>query len=231
MRIAQIGSQSCLSILKSGLLSNIDTVIITHISRTSLLCNIMSLLSYFTELQYGIGCIVDTNCFLSVLRAFGLCLQESTKEKNECLLLMLQFIQRVVLKSSRGFELFLTNNGYDLVMTCWQKSSGFMMLRKEVLNCLCEVLQHEEGNEQLQYLHLVEALLQEKGSETSSDYLRDFWNTINSFLQFHGEILTQSEEELILAAILHALKDGSQIGVVARPLFTLISFSVFSTSR
>ena len=191
----------------------------------------MSLLSYFTELQYGIGCIVDTNCFLSVLRAFGLCLQESTKEKNECLLLMLQFIQRVVLKSSRGFELFLTNNGYDLVMTCWQKSSGFMMLRKEVLNCLCEVLQHEEGNEQLQYLHLVESLLQEKGSETSSDYLRDFWNTINSFLQFHGEILTQSEEELILAAILHALKDGSQIGVVARPLFTLISFSVFSASR
>lgn len=237
VRVAQIGPQSRVSILKSGILANMDTVLIIHISRSSLVCNIMLLFSDLTEVPSGVTFLIESNCFSASLRAIDLCAKEESKEKCEVVCKALQFVQIVVAKNERVFNCFVKNGGFTTLMECWKKSGHFAQVRKEALICLGEVLQYEEGNAQLAAEKVLPTLLAEEEKHSTEYYLPEFWNAVNMFIQFHSALLTSDDCDLLLLLATRSLAqdaqdaqhaehaEHAQAELVVRPLFLLASAS------
>ena len=243
VRVAQIGPQSRVSILKSGILANMDTVLIIHISRSSLVCNIMLLFSDLAEVPSGVTFLIESNCFSASLRAIDLCTKEESKEKCEVVCKALQFVQIVVAKNERVFNCFVKNGGFTTLMECWKKSGHFAQVRKEALICLGEVLQYEEGNAQLAAEKVLPTLLAEEEKHSTEYYLPEFWNAVNMFIQFHSALLTSDDCDLLLLLATRSLAqdaqdaqdtqdtqhaehaEHAQAELVVRPLFLLASAS------
>lgn len=223
VRVAQIGPQSRVSILRSGILSNMDTVLIIHMARCSLVCNIMQLFTDLAEVPSGVTFLLDSNCFSASLRAIDLCVKEGSKEKFDVVCKALQFVQSIMTKNECAFACFEKNGGFELLLECWKQSEHSVQVRKELLICLSEILQYEEGNAKLEELRVLPTLLEEEKGHSVVYYISEFWNSVNMFIQFHSEVVSKEDCDLILLLATRALGQDTQAKFVIRPLFSLVS--------
>ena len=204
--VAQIGEQSIRSILLSGILNNIDDVIMYHISHKSLILNIFTLNFFSVSIK--------------VIQRFLKDLPLNSEESAETVEKVLSTIQFVIEKQPSTMCSFLETSGYSVILSVCTSEMVSRGVRRAALNCLMLLLQSDLGDEQLRSLNLISRLLQ---SETDVSWVIPIWFCCRYTIQYHSGLVTMDElmliEESAVQCIAKSIEDRNLMNAVVQTIF------------
>ena len=212
--VAQIGEQSIRSILLSGILNNIDDVIMYHISHKSLILNIFTLFHELSSIPEGANYLATHNFFsvsIRVIQRFLKDLPLNSEESAETVEKVLSTIQFVIEKQPSTMRSFLETSGYSVILSV-------------CTSCLMLLLQNELGDKQLRSLNLISRLLQ---SETDVSWMIPIWFCCRYTIQYHSGLVTMDElmlmEESAVHCIAKSIEDRNLMNAVVQTIFVCVT--------
>ena len=221
--VAQIGEQSIRSILLSGILNNIDDVIMYHISHKSLILNIFTLFHELSTVPEGANYLATHNFFsvsIKVIQRFLKDLPLNSEESAETVEKVLSTIQFVIEKQPNTMRSFLETSGYSVILSVCTSEMVSRGVRRAALNCLMLLLQSDLGDEQLRSLNLISRLLQ---SETDVSWVIPIWFCCRYTIQYHSGLVTMDElmliEESAVQCIAKSIEDRNLMNAVVQTIF------------
>lgn len=221
--VAQIGDQSIRSILQSGILNNMDDVMMYHISHRSLILNIFTLCHELSNIPEGANFLATHNFFsvsIKIIQRYFRDLPQNVEENAEAVEVALSTIQYVIEKLPSTMSSFLETSGYSVVLMVCTSETASRGVKRAALNCLMLLLQNELGNEQLQSLNLVRQLLQ---SEEDVSWMIPIWFCCRYYIQYHSALVTMDEliliEENAVYCISKSTEDRNLMYAVVQTIF------------
>lgn len=232
--MSQIGPQSRLSILRSSILSNIDTVVLLHVNHVTNITNVFTLFMELADSDSGVDTVISLGAINIAMKVIHHMLHATDidEDVNDIILHVLQTVQVIVERSTNIMPFFLLASGYNTLMEVWLASSTIASskIHQTVLSILFRLLQYEEGDEVLKHLSFPRSLLGEEGTLIASSMVSQLWACIRYFVQRHGKLVTSEDLARILNAAVHYGEefplDEVFVFHLSWTLFTLTSFGM-----
>ena len=227
--MSQIGPQSRRSILRSEILSNIDTVVILHIDHITNITNAFTLFKEMADSDEGTDAIINYGAINIAVKVIHRMFHADDKgeEVMQVILDALRVIQVMAEKGTNVMPFFLLASGYPTLIELWSAKDISLKIQQAILSIFFRLLQYEDGNEVLKTFSLPLALLGEETTIVDEPLVALLWSCIRYYVQRHGKLISSEDIIRILnaAAQYGSLFPADEVFVfhLSWTLFTLTS--------